>query len=320
MEGKIDKKCSLYRQMIQEAQTYQKFKSLNERNILDFPLHVPTGMEVHHFLEDTFEKYYHLVEHTTKLKDVSLDLDIELVKELGNSLLKILESIRDGKVVDAYLDFEDKMDVIWEQIPKSGLSRNTYYRMRAEKDIKRRSQLYPLPPELRHFSGKVRFSIPGYSCFYIGHSAKVCKLEISNEGTMIEVNPKENEEFQIVDLTFLSDMQKGEGEQKLIQIWPLLASCYIEQFYCLQGKRVCPPKGVHFSEKYVIPHFFTTYIRRKQEHINGIRYYTVKDVNLDIYGKDENDERNIVLFVDSRTDQSYDDFVNKFEWGKPYNV
>lgn len=306
--------------MINEARASQKFKSLNERDILDFPLHVPMGNDVYDFLKDTFCKYYLLLEHTSKLKDVSLGVDIELVKELGSSLLKILESIRDGKIVDAYLDFENKMDVIWEQIPKSGLSRDTYYRMRAEKDITRRSQMYPLPPELRHFSGRVRFSIPGYSCFYIGHSAKVCKLEISSGGTMIEVKPKEYEEFQIVDLTFSSDMQKGGGEQKLIQIWPLLASCYIEQFYCLQGKRVCPPKGVHFSEKYVIPHFFTTYIRRKQEHIDGIRYYTVKDVSLDIYGKNENDERNIVLFVDSRTDQSYDDFVNKFEWSKPYNV
>ena len=77
------------------------------------------------------------------------------MKELGNSLLKILESIRDGKIVDAYLDFENKMDDIWEQIPKSGLSRDTYYRMRAGKDLKRRSQLYPLPPELRHFSGRI---------------------------------------------------------------------------------------------------------------------------------------------------------------------
>lgn len=30
--------------------------------------------------------------------------------------------------------------------------------------------------------------------------------------------------------------------------------------------------------------------------------------------------KNIVIYVDSSSDQSYDDLIKKFEWGEPYNV
>ena len=71
-EGTTQSKAnSVYRLMIEEAEKYQCFKSKNERDILDFPLHVPMGMDVHDFLEDTFDKYYQLLEHTSKLKNLS---------------------------------------------------------------------------------------------------------------------------------------------------------------------------------------------------------------------------------------------------------
>ena len=50
---------ALYHLMIKEAQAYQEYKSLNGRDILDFPLHVPMGIDVVDYLDDTFDKYYH---------------------------------------------------------------------------------------------------------------------------------------------------------------------------------------------------------------------------------------------------------------------
>lgn len=181
--------------------------------------------------------------------------------------------------------------------------------------------MYPIPPELRYLSGGMRFSIPGYSCLYIGLSKSVCKIEISETGSMVNIKPRENEKFNLLDLTFSDDMQNGGNEElNFIHSWPLIASCYIDQFYCLRGERVCPPDGVKFNEKYVVPQFLTTFIRKEHKEIDGIIYYTVRDIDLNPFGTGEENMRNIVIYVDSSSDQSYDDMIRKFEWGEPYNV
>lgn len=312
----------LYRLMIDEARDCQKFKSLNGRDILDFPLHVPLGIDVLDFLDDTFSKYYLLLEHMQRLRAAQLvNADMDSIMKLGTAILEVLKLFRKGKIAEAYICFEKQVERIYNILPKWSLKEGEYYRMRKDKDINRVSQMYPLPPELRYLSGSMRFSIPGYSCMYIGHSISVCKIEISETGSMTKIKPKEDVGFNLIDLTFSEDMQKGgDDELKFIQSWPLIASCYIEQFYCLRGKRVCPPEGIKFNEKYVIPQFLTTFIRKNHTNISGVRYYTVKDENLDPFGRNEQDMRNIVIYVDSSSDQSYDDLIKKFEWGKPYNV
>lgn len=308
--------------MIDEAQACQKFKSLNGRDILDFPLHIPMGIDVLDFLDDTFSKYYLLLEHMQRLHAAQLvNVDVDGIKKLGTAILEVFKQFRKGKIAEAYIAFEQQVTEIYGNLPKWEMKGGEFYRMRADKNLKRVSQMYPLPPELRYLCGSLRFSIPGYSCLYIGCSKSVCKIEISETGSMINIKPKEDVGFNLIDLTFSEDMQKGgDDELKFIQSWPLIASCYIEQFYCLRGKRVCPPEGVKFNEKYVVPQFLTTFIRKEHNDINGIRYYTVKDENMDPFGRDEQDMRNIVIYVDSSSDLLYDDLINKFEWGEPYNV
>lgn len=313
---------SLYDRMIKEAKSYQSFKSMNRSDILDFPLYVPMGGDVITFLCDTFEKYYALLKHVQKLHDVNFsDIDVEKIKELGDKILEVHEYFRKGKIVDAYRCFEQYIDKCYTMLPTWKMEGGTYYQMRQEKDINRVSQMYPLPPELRYYSGGMRFSVSGYTCLYMGQSESVCKKEISDTGSMTCVRPKENKTFCLIDLTFSDDMRTGgQEEKKFIRLWPLIASCYIDQFYCLRGERLCPPDGIKFKESYIIPQFLTAYIRSKHDEIEGIRYYTVKDKNLDPYGRDEKDMRNIVLYVDSCSDKAYDDFIRKFEWGEPYNV
>lgn len=312
----------LYSLMIKETKSYQKFKSFNGKDILDFPLHVPMGIDVLAFLEDTFDKYYSLLAHMHSLHaSQSFNIDIDGIKKTGNAILDVLKLFRDGKIAEAYITFEQQVAEIYNLLPKWEMKEGEYYRMRKERDIKRVSQMYPLPPELRYLGGSMRFSIPGYSCLYIGHSKSVCKKEISETGSMIVIKPQNGTEFKLIDLTFSEDMLNGgDDEMKFIRSWPLIASCYIEQFYCLRGKQVCPPEGIRFNEKYVIPQFLTTFIRKEHNDINGIRYFTVKDQNIDPFGRNDKDMRNIVIYVDSSNVQSYDELIKKFEWGEPYNV
>ena len=249
---------SIYRQMIVEAQRCQGFKSRNGRDILDFPLDVPMGEDVHDFLADTFDKYYQLIERINE-RGESVQISIEKLQSLGKSLLNVLNSVRNGKIINAYLDFEKEMDEIKERIPVWNMERVKYYRMRGERNIERITGMYPLPPELRYLSGSVRFSIAGYPCFYFGQSQNVCKREINDTGTMVSFEPDNYVEFKLFDLTFSEDMKNGgQKELNFIYIWPLIASCYINQFYCIKGDCICPPKNIHFYEEYVIPHCFTT--------------------------------------------------------------
>ena len=317
--------------MVNEAQSYQEFKSLNQRDILNFPLHVPMGIDVITFLEDTFNKYYNLLKHVGRLyEEETSDINTDNIRKLGNNLIDALKRFRDGNIVKAYQCIYEALNGEgYENLPKWTMeSCKKYYRMRKDKDITRRSEFYPLPPELRHLSGGVRFSIPGYSCFYIGQSEKVCIKEINDSGSIIEIElkmpqmeTKNKEEIQLLDLTFSKDQKDGGKKEKLfISSWPLIAACYIEQFYCLLGKRVCRPKDVKFNERYVIPQLLTTYIRENHPDIQGIRYYTVKDVDLDPFGEGKKDMRNIVLYVDSSSNRCYDEFIDKFDWGKPYSI
>lgn len=305
--------------MINEAQVHHEYKSLNGRDILDFPLHVPMEIDISRFLKDAFNKYCQLLERVQKIK--SIDINIDSIKDLCDKILDVFKLFRNGKVADAYYLFEHKMNEVYAYLPIWKMIDGDYYRMRKEKDINIVSKLYPLPPELRYLSGGMRFSIPGYTCFYVGQSKSVCKLEINDTGSMINIKPKKNAEFNLIDLTFSDDMHNGGAKElHFIQTWPLIASCYIDMFYCLSCERVCPPDGIKFNEKYIVPQFLTTFIRKNHSNINGIRYYTVKDKNLDPFGNGEKNMRNIVIYVDSTSKQSYDDFIKKFEWSEPYNV
>ena len=90
----------LYLLMIKEAQICQKFKSLNGRDILDFSLHVPMGIDVLDFLDDTFSKYYLLLEHIQRQCVNHVNVDIDGIKKLGTALLEALKQFRKGKIAE----------------------------------------------------------------------------------------------------------------------------------------------------------------------------------------------------------------------------
>lgn len=146
----------LYHLMIKEAQGYQTFKSLNGRDILDFPLHVPMGIDVLDFLDDTFRKYYLLLAHMQKLHASQfVNIDIDGIKKLGTAILDTLKLFRKGQIADAYFSFEQHVVEIYDNLPKWEMKGGEYYRMRKDKNIKRVSQMYPIPPELRYMKNIV---------------------------------------------------------------------------------------------------------------------------------------------------------------------
>lgn len=51
------------------------------------------------------------------------------------------------------------------------------------------------------------------------------------------------------------------------------------------------------NEKYVIPQFLTTFIREEHKEIDGIKYYTLKNKNLNPFGTGE------------------ENMIRRFDWG-----
>lgn len=291
--------------MISITQMHNAFVSKNGRDILDFPLHVPMGMTIGDFLEDTFDKYCKLLEYVQE--NLKVDIDVAKVKKLCSDIKNVLEEYCKGNLSKAYSTFKDDvMKVAFGYIPTFELKgSNIFYRMRNVKGLQNARDFFPLPPNLRYLAGGQRFSLPGYSCLYLGCSEEVCKKEIGNKGTMVKVTVKAGETFKLLDLTFQKELEK-----KFIIVWPLVAACYIVPFYCLRGERVCEPSKINFSEEYIIPQFLSSYIHEMKPEFSGIRYYTVQDKDLDpLVDK----MKNVMLF--NNGGYAYDDkFTNRFEW------
>ena len=304
-------KCSIYKKMIDVVEMRNAFVSFNGRNILDFPLHVPMGMPLVSFLKDTFKKYCILLEFVQKNSNLKSDISVAKVQGLCDGIISVMERYCQGKTVTAYTDFKNKvMKEIFSDIPTIELQNESFYRMRNIKGLHRKSDFFPLPLNLRHLAGGQRFSLPGYSCLYLGYSKEVCKKEVGNDGSVIEVSVKDGKVFKLLDLTF-----NDEDQDKFIKVWPLIAACYIVPFYCMRSKHVCKPETINFHEEYIIPQFLTCYIREEQPALSGIRYYTVQDTKLNPLN---NEMKNVILFGNGTNVSSYDEFVDCFNWGNIY--
>lgn len=168
---------NIYQLMIKEVQSCNDYMSLNGRDILDFPLHVPMGCSIEDFLKDTFDKYYKLLEKVSLINSMSA-LDIESVKNLGDKLLDTLEMYREGMIVSAYEKFVEAIVPLFGNIPTVHLKHNgqKFYRMRSEKNLKESKDFFPLPFRLRYLSSSCRFSIAGSSAKDI-----TCSIRLRNQ-------------------------------------------------------------------------------------------------------------------------------------------
>ena len=300
-------KQNLYSSMVEHVQHNDGFKSMNGKDILNFPLQVPLNVSMFDFLKDVFRKYYILLSS----RDLCIrQEDKELVIFVIRGLLEILNIHKTGDVIKAYKNFETLMDTYYcdncenrYRLPTIMLEKGyTFYRMRANKhNLNKNSEFYHLPINERYRCSSMRFSIAGYPCFYLGYSKNVCLTEISPNGTMcgLELSNNQTNELKILDLSFGDDQEKGNDVDKFIKAWPLIASCYI----VMANEQI--NRDAIFREEYIIPQMLTAYLRHKTDY-NGIRYYSTRNEELDPRGRNEKDFRNVVLFPKDVDSSGYD--------------
>lgn len=296
---------SIYHDLINKS---KQFRIMNGKDVMSFPLLIPSGVSVLNFLDNVYRKYVELI------KDSKYESNVEDIESICKKIKDVLKLHLTGEVVLAYNEFAKMMDDYIQYIPQKKVEYDIlFYRMRTDFDVREKQDFYHLPLSLRSKCASERFSIAGYPCFYIGYSKNDCFVEISDNGSLIGLSLKKDKEIEVLDLTFFEEQKIGKNIIEFVKAWPIIASCY------LVYPRV-DTKESKFREEYIIPQMLTTYLK-KTKKFEGICYYSVRNENLKPNGKGEEDYRNLVLFPHLDYQSDYDNaLMDKFQWYTPFNV
>lgn len=294
-------------QLNEAAKKDCKYLLSSGKNVMELPMYCALGQSIASGYREFYELYETLLENESVKKNI-----INAVKELNKGLLTTILKYNNGNAFSAYRTFKNTISPIISLLPIiPSIDDGVFYRMRSETGLSDKKEFWHIPFNRAFLSKSERFSIAGYPILYLGYSKRVCELEV-DKGTLakFELQKPLN---KILDLT----LGQGVGKRSILDkdlmiVYPLIASCYVVPFYSVQQEQECKPNGVSFREEYIIPQFLTMYLKETGK-ANGIIYYSVKDPNLDIYGKDENDLRNIALYTSRGNRKTHDKvLMNKF--------
>lgn len=300
-----------YKELLAYIRKGSRYRTLNGKDILNLPVQLPQNISVIKMLEDIYTKYKQLI----RWYDGFAQNDYDIVDDICDRIISILNLYLSGDLIKAYEQFCGLMDTYISLCPSKDVEDNIlFYRMRKEMDLKKVEEFYHLPITMREKCSSERFSIAGYPCFYFGYSKNDCFVEISKTGSMIGLTLNESGSIKVLDLTFSEEQESRVKLNDYLRVFPLIAACYVVTMNCVE------PEKANFREEYVIPQMLTSYLKDKNKY-DGICYYSVRNEDLDTFGRDEKDYRNIVLFTKLCSSENYDmELMKKFHWYEPFCV
>lgn len=307
MESKNAKRLINFNQLIKAAKKGGYLLS-SKKNVMELPLYFALGTSIVDGYKEFYAEYEELLQNEAVSKEI-----IDAVKKLNKGLLTSVKKYLDGNAFSAYRTFKNTLFPIKSFLPVlPSIEDGIFYRMRSDAGLSDEKEFWHIPFNKAYLSKSERFSIAGYPILYLGYSKRVCELEI-DKGTLAKFELQEPLKM-ILDLTLgQSDGKRLISDEDLMIVFPLIASCYVVPFYSVQKGQECKPNCVSFREEYIIPQFLTMYMK-EDKMANGIIYYSVKDPNLDIHGKGEDDLRNIALYTSRGNRTTHDKvLMNKFE-------
>lgn len=171
-----------------------------------------------------------------------------------------------------------------------------------------------IPFDKLYLTSSQRFTLCGCADLYLSYTREACEREIGNDGTIAKFVLKNNSEIKVFDMSAYelnsSIHFDDKNTEQLMIMWPLIATCNSIACCCPVNKHECKELNRKFKIEYVIPQMFASYLKSRNI-ADGIRYYTVRDENLNPRKIDMMD---IVLFTTYSHDSRYDDqLLNKFE-------
>lgn len=300
---------SIYTQMCKKAMNNKEYIAMSHDNdILNFPLEILVGYPSEDFLKDVFAKYQKLLQEFPCCNEFIFD-----VKILSNGIIESISWYKKGRIDEAYKTFESCMPKNTQDhfCIRTIRSTDELFRMRSEQGLKEEKEFHCLPKEKRYLCSANRYSIAGFPCFYVGYSKNDCKVEISQHGSIVSLKLKEDKSLKVIDLTFDNDYN---SEEKFIKIWPLIAACNMNYTY--------PDGKANFHEEYIIPELFAMYVVKNKEKlaVDGFRYYSTRNRELDILGRGVDDYRNIAFFPKGEDSSDVKGLMELFDFGKVENI
>lgn len=227
----------------------------------------------------------YLVDYLKYLKEKNVSVKIiDQVESFYKGILMCLNEYYSGQHYTAYEYFKDALKYIdieklYRRIPDKVLYRA---RVKEQGETYCFNNMFHIAFENRYKVKKQRFSYPGLPCLYLGSSADVCYLELSNENCVLLKLEVNNREQYILDLAFFINQEVEDfvQQESFYLYWPLVACC---SFIYKGGD------DMTFRPDYIISQFLLEYImdqnvEKKLMGINkeicGIRYYSVKRINI----------------------------------------
>lgn len=305
----------LFSKLVEHVQNHKsRYLLEGGRDVLDCPYYVPMCTTMYDYLKDAFQTYERLINDATSFENIGTEFEKYKipVSHLCKSILGCVKAYENGEWHTAYMKLRNGFLEIKEYLNIVTIEKGQLFFRARKGRFHEINQLYHLPYTKRFLAGDERFSIEGYPCLYLGYSPEVCALELEEiidklgQLTIAQYKLLDSEFIDgIIDLTYRRT-DNVEEENKKVVLWPLILSCYLITCCCPRND-FKESDDKRYKEEYLIPQLLTAILRSRKEY-HGIRYYSVRDRDLDPVGTGSRDFRNLILFTEHKHDmkQEYD--------------
>ena len=281
--------------MIKNIYYLNEFAKLHKKQyVVELPIKVQSD-NYPLILKERYKEYESL------LKDFLVSHDGEAIwEDVKDDLTYLYESFIDVIEGGSYENFRKCLEEIDEkrQLIKSmkkTLDKVDYYRFCSySTKLTEPKHFYHCPITRRGMN--TRFGIADIPLWYLGCSKDVCMYEAAGcNGSLAVFRQKDSTEpINIIDLTQKGCCNKDEDLFPLgicYLFWWILACCY------------CFLDNDNHEQTSTIPQMFAKYIRENYKDISGIRYYTVRNSQLN---PNEDTYVNVALFTREYNAEGYD--------------
>lgn len=275
--------------------------------VLELPLELKAG-NLEYLLRNRFEEYKSLLISfldSNGGQDV-IQKYVPYLERLQESILILLKyRLIKFPFFKETLDDIDKKFNLFDKVTLYINQNQNLYRLCSYADnLKETKDFYHCPITLKEKNKPSRFGTKDDLLWYLGFTRKVCIECEARDKTacMAQFHIKPNESLKVLDLTqgniFSKKNSKIDGLCYLF--WWLIACCYCGF-----------DKYDNDHNTYIIPQMFSKYIKENYPKIDGIKYYTVRNAQLD---PNEKTYVNVAFFTRNYNEEGYDmDLCRKFE-------
>ncbi|MCH5214137.1 MAG: hypothetical protein J1E97_03015 [Muribaculaceae bacterium] len=291
--------------------------SEEELKILELPVYIKEGDKMSTILSSKLMAYSSLIQKYAS----TLGFDgkqTSLLNQCVEQIISLVKKIEEAEFDNAYSGFISLFNLLGKVlinnkgqfksillVPEKELETNLFRARGGNLTDKPISEAYHAPLSKNYNCNTCRFSESGYPMLYLSQTEECLRYEFkdADEITIYMYEPKKycnndvknDPDWQILDLAHPYSRQAYEiwtkapknDEVNVIKnsfirhlFWPIIATCYCNYHLSPSSDELAQKERVYKVE-YVFPQFLSRYLRSHHPYVSGIRYFTVRNKNLD---------------------------------------